>query len=81
MSYNSSRKKALDQSKPIHYRVSDARSCAVCVCEKFRVKRSVVIEEVLRISGVDLNSTENPDDLIKAMDVLEIIRFDDSALK
>ena len=76
MSYSSHRKKALDITQPIKHRVSHARSCTVCVSEKFRVNRAAVIDEVLSRSGVDLNSTENSDDLIKALDVLEIIRFD-----
>ena len=77
MSYSSHRKKALDLTQPINHRVSHARSCCVCVSQKLRVKRSVVIDKVLRRSGVDLNFTENSGDLINALDVLEIIRFDE----
>ncbi|WP_220753174.1 hypothetical protein [Shewanella sp. KT0246] len=46
MSFSSSRKRALDTSRPIAYRASSARSCAVCVSEKYRVKRSVILEQV-----------------------------------
>ena len=76
MSYSSHRKKASDITQHINHRVSHARSCTVCVSQKFRVERAAVIDEVLRRSGVDLNSTEKSDDLISALDVLDIIRFD-----
>ena len=75
MSFSSSRKNALDIDQPIKYRVSCARSCAVCVCEKLKVKRSVVIDEVLLRCGVDLYTTGNSDEIIKAIDMLEYLRF------
>ncbi|WP_394493709.1 hypothetical protein [Shewanella sp. ENK2] len=75
MSFSSSRKRALDTSRPIPYRASSARSCAVCVSEKYRVKRSVILEQVRQQTHVDLNAVDNSDGILKAISALEHIKL------
>lgn len=75
MSFSSHRIRALDASLPIAHRASHARSCAVCVCEKLRVPRSKVIEEIQKMCGVNLNDVTSGSELIDAIEALESIRF------
>ena len=75
MSFSSHRRLTLDSTLPLSHRASHARSCAVVVCEKWRVERSVVIEAVRQRCGVDLMAVKNGEELILAMQVLEDLRF------
>lgn len=75
MSFSSHRKKALDENQPIAHRASHARSCAVCVCEKYRVPRSKVLEEIQKITGVNLNDVTSHNEIVNAMEAMEGLKL------
>ena len=82
MSYNSHRRKAVDINQPLAHRASHARTCAVCVCEKFGVSRATVFDEVRKTTDVDLNAGASSTDIINAIYALDLLKLDgmDSAL-
>ena len=76
MSYSSNRRVALDSSLPVTHRASHARSCAVCVAEKYGLRRSNVVDSVRQACGVDLMSVKSGDDIFRAVEVLDRIRHE-----
>jgi hypothetical protein len=74
MSFSSNRKDALDPQLPLNHRASHARSCAMAVAEKYKVKRSVVLDLVQKASGVDLLEITNEREIETAIEALEAIR-------
>ncbi|HEX5161214.1 MAG TPA: hypothetical protein VFV88_05800 [Steroidobacteraceae bacterium] len=56
-------------------RTSSARSCALHVAEKLRVPRSTVIAAVLGATGVDLMQPASGEDIVKAIEYLELLRM------
>jgi hypothetical protein len=74
VSFQSNLRLAIDPSRPLDQRMSDARSCAVVVSEKWRVRRSVVLDRVREICGVDLLMEGTDDDLLTALTVLSEMR-------
>ena len=74
MSFSSSRRNALDESKPLEHRASHARSCAMLVAQKWNVTRGDVIEKIHGMCGIDLHSPTSSFDLEHAMKYLELIR-------
>lgn len=74
MSFSSNRRDALDATLLLSHRVSHARSCAMLVGQKWRVKRDAVIEAVLKRTGVDLNEVTDEQQLVVAIQVLEALR-------
>lgn len=75
MSYSSNRRDARDPARPLNHRVSHARSCAMLIAQKFNVHRDAVLERVRKRCGVDLNRVASEDELNRAIDLLEEIRF------
>lgn len=75
MSYSAHRRDALDPDLPLAHRASHARSCTLHVSWKFHVHRDVVLDRVLNECGVDLRSVENAEELMKALETLERIRW------
>ena len=74
MSYSNHKRQALDPGMPLPHRMSHARSCAVHVSQKYRVKRSVIIAQVHRISGVDLMVPQTNESVERAIAALDHIR-------
>jgi hypothetical protein len=75
MSYSAHRRDALDPGQPVAHRASHARSCAVHVSQKFQVHRDVVLDRILQLCGVDLRLVPAGEDLVRAMETLEWIRW------
>lgn len=74
MSYSSSKRHALDQTMPLPHRMSNARSCAMRVGQKHHVRRSVIIAEVQRLSGVDLMVLQTDDCIERAIAALDQLK-------
>jgi hypothetical protein len=75
MAYTAHRRRARDVAEPLPHRASSARSCALHVAEKLRVRRSEVISAVLEETGVDLKGQPSGDAIIKAIEYLELLRM------
>ena len=75
MAYTAHRRQARDPDEPLAHRALHARSCALHVAEKLRVKRSVVIAAVLESTGIDLASPASGEAIVKAIDYLELLRM------
>jgi hypothetical protein len=71
MSHSSSRKRVLDDSLPLAHRASHARSCVNHVAARLNISREQLIELLARETGVDLNSPDNLDDLLRAFQHME----------
>ena len=74
VSFSSSRRIALDPNRPSGERMSHARSCAMLVGQKWGVGRSVVLDRVREVCGVDLLMQASEDDLRTALTVLSDIK-------
>ncbi|SDG87453.1 hypothetical protein SAMN05216588_101267 [Pseudomonas flavescens] len=75
MSFNSHRRKLLDERSPLSHRASHARSCALLVAQKLGLQRDDVIEQVARKTGVDLDEPRSPAELLIALVELESMRL------
>lgn len=75
MSFNSHKKKLLDDTEPLSHRASHARSCALLVAQKSGLTRDAVIELVARQTGVDLHRPQSVAELLTALAYLEKIRL------
>ena len=75
MSYSNHKRLALDASRPLAHRASNVRSCAVHVSQKLRVRRSEIIERVLKLSGVDLCNIQEEQELLRGLSSLDSLRF------
>ncbi|WP_143515048.1 MULTISPECIES: hypothetical protein [unclassified Pseudomonas] len=76
MSFNSHKKKLLDETEPLPHRASHARSCALLVAQKIGLPRDAVIELVARQTGVNLHKPQSVAELLIALAELEKIRLD-----
>ncbi len=74
MSFNSHKRKLLDEAEPIEHRVSHARSCALHVANKLGLKRDAVIELVAQQTGVNLDQPISVANLLKAFEFLDTLR-------
>lgn len=74
MSFSWHRRAVLDEALPPEYRASHARSCALHVANKLRVRREVVISAVVQGAGVDLNGPVQSSSLAKVLAYLEALR-------
>ena len=74
MSFNSHRRKVLNESEPLQHRASHARSCALHVANALNLERDDVIELVAKETGVNLHNLESAAHLIAAFEALERIR-------
>jgi len=68
MSFSSYKRNALDAARPLHWRMSNLRSCAMLVGHKYRVRRSVIIERVRQLSGVDITLPLGETEIIEVID-------------
>lgn len=75
MSFNSHKRKVLDESEPLEHRASHARSCALHMANALGLERDAVIELVAKETGVSLHSPESAAHLIAAFEALERIRI------
>jgi hypothetical protein len=75
MSFSAHRRDALNSDLPLHNRASHARSCAVHVAQKWRVKRSVVLYAVYQKCGVDLSVVGADIEIEKAIRALEDLKL------
>ncbi|CRI56773.1 hypothetical protein [Pseudomonas sp. CCOS 191] len=75
MSFNSHKKKLLDETEPLSHRASHARSCVLLVAQKLGLTREDVIELVARQTGVDLHKPQSVAELLIALADLEKIRL------
>ncbi|WJO19801.1 hypothetical protein LU688_16045 [Pseudomonas soli] len=75
MSFNSHKKKLLDETEPLSHRASHARSCALLVAQKLGLTRDDVIELVARQTGVDLHKPQSVAELLIALADLERVRL------
>ena len=74
MSFNSSRRKSLDEALPLQMRASHVRSCALLVAEKFGLNRDAVIKDVAARTGIDLHDLEDGESILVAIECLEQLR-------
>ncbi|WP_460141643.1 hypothetical protein [Pseudomonas sp. S2_E01] len=74
MSFNSHKRKLLDESEPLAHRGSHGRSCALLVAQKLGLTRDAVIERVAQNSSVDLHNPQSSADLLIALAELESMR-------
>jgi len=74
MSFNSHRRKLLDDALPPEHRASHARSCALHVANALGLDRERVFALLAQASGVDLHHLESIPDLQKASAALEALR-------
>lgn len=75
MSFNSHKRKVLDESLPLLHRASHARSCALLVAQKFSLKRESIIDLIKLNTGVDLNSPQSATELLIALTALDELRL------
>ena len=71
MSHSSSRKAALDSSRPLDQRASHARSCANHVAARLGMSREQVIALVADQTGVNLDRPGSEQDLVRALEHME----------
>ncbi len=74
VSFSSHRRNALDVAQPFVHRASLARSCAMLVARKLRVRRDVILEPVKLLCGVDMTAPGRDADIATAIAVLEDLR-------
>ena len=75
MAYTAHLRIARDANESLTRRASSARSCALHVAEKLRVRRSEVIAAVLGATGVDLKQPQSGDAIVSAIEYLELLRM------
>jgi hypothetical protein len=74
VSFSTKRRDALDQSLPLPHRMSSARSCAMLMGQKYKVRRSAILDLVHRMCGVDLMTPASESELVAAVHVLDRIK-------
>ena len=74
MSFNSNRRKVLNESLPFGIRASHARSCALNVATKLSVNREAVNTEVYNMTGVSLHAPADSAALLQAFTYLNDLR-------
>lgn len=74
MSFNSHKRKLLDESEQFSYRASRARSCALLVARKMGLTRDAVIDLVASRTGIDLYAPQSVSELLIALEELECMR-------
>jgi hypothetical protein len=74
MSFNSHKRKLLDETESLAHRASHARSCALHVANKLGLGREAIIERVAQESGVSLHNPGSVAQLLSAFWTLESIK-------
>ena len=74
MSFNSHRRKVLDESIPLSHRASHLRSCLNHVANKLNMSQENLLDKITVDIGVDLNTIESDTDLLWGLEILESLR-------
>ena len=74
MSFNSHRRKVLDDSIPLSHRASHLRSCLNHVTNKLNMSREDLLDKITVDIGFDLNTIESDTDLLLGLEILESLR-------
>ena len=74
MSFDSHRRKVLDESIPLSHRASHLRSCLNHVENKLNMSREDLLDKITVDIGVDLNTIESDTDVLLGLEILESLR-------
>ena len=74
MSFNSHRRKVLDESIPLSHRASHLRSCLNHVANILNMSREDLLDKITVDIGVDLNTIESDTDVLLGLEILESLR-------
>ena len=74
MSFDSHRRKVLDESIPLSHRASHLRSCLNHVANKLNMSQENLLDKITVDIGVDLNTIESDTDLLLGLEILESLR-------
>jgi hypothetical protein len=79
VSFSAHRRDALDPSLPIAHRLSHVRSCAMLMGQKYKVRRSVILDLVKHSCGADLMGQVSESEIVEAIRLLDRIKADGPA--
>ena len=74
MSFDSHRRKVLDENIPLSHRASHLRSCLNHVANKLNMSREDLLDKITVGIGVDLNTIESDTDVLLGLEILESLR-------
>ena len=74
MSFDSHRRKVLDESIPLSHRASHLRSCLNHVANKLNISQEDLLDKITVDIGVDLNTIESDTDVLLGLEILESLR-------
>ena len=74
MSFNSHKRKVLDENIPLSHRASHLRSCLNHVANKLNMSQENLLDKITVDIGVDLNTIESDTDLLLGLEILESLR-------
>ena len=70
MSFDSHRRKVLDENIPLSHRASHLRSCLNHVANKLNMSREDLLDKITVDIGVDLNTIESDTDVLLGLEIL-----------
>ena len=74
MSFDSHRRKVLDENIPLSHRASHLRSCLNHVANKLNMSREDLLDKITVDIGVDLSTIEIDTDVLLGLEILESLR-------
>jgi hypothetical protein len=74
MSFSAHKRDARDTTISLNQRMSHLRSCAMLMGQKYGVRRSTIIERVLRMCGVNITIPANEAEIERAVQALVRIK-------
>ena len=74
MSFDSHRRKVLDESIPLSHRASHLRSCLNHVANKLNMSQENLLDKITVDIGVDLNTIESDTDVLLGLEIFESLR-------
>ena len=74
MSFDSHRRKVLDENIPLSHRASHLRSCLNHVANKLNMSQENLLDKITVDIGVDLNTIESDTDVLLGLEILESLR-------
>ncbi len=74
MSFDSHRRKVLDENIPLSHRASHLRSCLNHVANKLNISQEDLLDKITVDIGVDLNTIESDTDVLLGLEILESLR-------
>lgn len=74
MSFDSHRRKVLDENIPLSHRASHLRSCLNHVANKLNISREDLLDKITVDIGVDLNTIKSDTDVLLGLEILESLR-------